>query len=44
MPSREDIAKIEMYDQIKAQNNEVQEKLKDLIIENETLTNQIAEL
>jgi len=30
-----------MYDQLKVQNNEIQEKVKELIMENESLKNEV---
>lgn len=33
-----------MYDQLKVQNNEIQEKVKELIMENESLKNEVETL
>ncbi len=41
MPSNEEIERIKMYDRLKDQNNEIQEKNKELILENENLKSEL---
>ena len=41
MPSNEEIERIKMYDRLKDQNNEIQEKNKELILENENLKTEL---